>query len=113
VIQDCRGAHGSEGVLIPYHNEGQDGYDTLEWIVDQPWCNGRVGTWGSSYVGPVAATLDAGHRLQVDICGAYFPLFDRNTNTGQGPFSDQMQKSTEQVHHGPNQPSQIVLPIIK
>jgi uncharacterized protein len=53
VIQDCRGAHASEGSLIPYNNEGQDGYDTLEWIVDQPWCNGRVGTWGSSYVGAV------------------------------------------------------------
>lgn len=51
VIQDCRGTHASEGVLIPYNNEGQDGYDTIEWIGQQPWSNGRVGTWGSSYVG--------------------------------------------------------------
>ena len=53
VVQDCRGTHGSEGVLAPYNNEGQDGYDTIEWIVRQPWCNGRVGMTGGSYVGAV------------------------------------------------------------
>ena len=41
VFQDCRGTHGSEGVLAPYNNEGQDGYDTIEWITRQPWCSGR------------------------------------------------------------------------
>lgn len=51
VAQDCRGRFESEGVFIPYNNEGQDGYDAIEWLVRQPWCNGRVGMWGSSYVG--------------------------------------------------------------
>ncbi len=32
IIQDCRGTRASEGVLAPYNNEGQDGYDTIEWI---------------------------------------------------------------------------------
>ena len=53
VIQDCRGAHASEGVMVPYNNEGQDGYDCIEWITRQPWCNGRVGMWGASYTGAV------------------------------------------------------------
>ena len=53
VIQDCRGTHGSEGVMAPYNNEGQDGYDTIDWIGRQPWCNGRVGMVGGSYVGAV------------------------------------------------------------
>lgn len=53
VAQDCRGTRASEGVLAPYNNEGQDGYDTLEWITRQPWCNGRVGMVGGSYVGAV------------------------------------------------------------
>jgi predicted acyl esterase len=22
-----------------------DGFDTLEWIAKQPWCNGKIGTW--------------------------------------------------------------------
>ncbi|MCB1093200.1 MAG: CocE/NonD family hydrolase, partial [Verrucomicrobiae bacterium] len=51
VIQDCRGTHASEGILIPYNSEGQDGYDCIEWITRQPWCNGRVGMTGASYVG--------------------------------------------------------------
>jgi putative CocE/NonD family hydrolase len=53
VMQDCRGTRDSEGVMAPYNNEGQDGYDTLEWITRQPWCSGRVGMMGGSYVGAV------------------------------------------------------------
>lgn len=51
VIQDCRGTFKSKGDLIPYNNEGQDGFDAIEWVYRQPWCNGRIGMWGSSYVG--------------------------------------------------------------
>jgi putative CocE/NonD family hydrolase len=51
VVQDCRGKFASGGDFIPYNNEGQDGYDSIEWIGKQPWCNGRIGMWGSSYVG--------------------------------------------------------------
>ena len=53
VMQDCRGTRASEGVMAPYNNEGQDGYDTIEWITRQPWCSGRVGMMGGSYVGAV------------------------------------------------------------
>jgi hypothetical protein len=53
VMQDCRGTKASEGVLAPYNNEGQDGYDTIEWITRQSWCSGRVGMTGGSYVGAV------------------------------------------------------------
>lgn len=53
IIQDCRGTRASEGVLAPYNNEGQDGYDTIEWIMRQSWCSGRVGMMGGSYVGAV------------------------------------------------------------
>lgn len=53
IAQDCRGKFGSEGTFAPYNNEGQDGYDTIEWITRQPWCSGRVGMMGGSYVGAV------------------------------------------------------------
>lgn len=49
IYQDCRGRYGSEGEFTKYLAEGPDGYDTLAWIVDQPWCNGRIGTMGLSY----------------------------------------------------------------
>ena len=41
VYQDCRGRHGSEGEDRVYADDAADGYDTLEWIAAQPWCNGR------------------------------------------------------------------------
>jgi len=53
IAQDCRGKFGSAGDFAPYNNEGQDGYDTIEWITRQSWCSGRVGMMGGSYVGAV------------------------------------------------------------
>lgn len=49
VMQDCRGRYNSEGEFHKYLNEAEDGYDTLGWLVKQPWCNGKVGTMGLSY----------------------------------------------------------------
>ncbi len=56
VIQDIRGRFKSEGHhAIIFGNEGlgehQDGRDTLKWIAKQPWCNGKIGSWGSSALG--------------------------------------------------------------
>src|SRR6202047_4392460 len=48
VYQDCRGRHGSEGEDRVYADDGADGYDTLDWIAGQDWCNQRVGMSGSS-----------------------------------------------------------------
>lgn len=53
VIQDVRGRFDSEGHFEPRVNEGKDGYDTIEWIADQPWSNGKIGTMGVSYGGTV------------------------------------------------------------
>ena len=50
VVQDCRGRYDSEGEFYPFVHEGDDGFDTLEWIGGQPWCNGRVGMFGDSYL---------------------------------------------------------------
>ena len=49
IFQDCRGRYASEGVFTKYTSEGEDGFDTLAWIVEQPWCNGRIGSMGLSY----------------------------------------------------------------
>ncbi len=51
VVQDCRGRFESAGDFVPYNSEGQDGFDAIEWLGKQSWCNGRIGMWGSSYVG--------------------------------------------------------------
>lgn len=50
VVQDCRGRYGSDGTYYPFVREGEDGQDTLGWLRCQPWCNGRVGMFGDSYL---------------------------------------------------------------
>lgn len=49
VVQDVRGRYESDGEFEAYVSEGLDGVDTLEWVAAQPWCNGKIGTWGRSY----------------------------------------------------------------
>jgi putative CocE/NonD family hydrolase len=57
VYQDCRGRWGSEGEFVKYLADGEDGYDCCAWIVQQPWCNGRIGTMGLSYAAHTQASL--------------------------------------------------------
>jgi uncharacterized protein len=51
VIVDCRGTGDSGGDFCFFVGDGEDGYDVVEWIARQPWCNGRVGMRGASYTG--------------------------------------------------------------
>ena len=51
VVQDCRGRFESEGAFHAYLPEIEDGYDTLEWVASQAWCDGNIGMWGRSYGG--------------------------------------------------------------
>jgi uncharacterized protein len=51
VLQDTRGRSESEGLFDAMQPEAEDGFDTQQWIVRQEWCNGKIGTFGGSYVG--------------------------------------------------------------
>lgn len=57
VIQDVRGRYRSEGTFGFLAQEPNDGYDTVEWIAKQPWSNGAVGTFGTSYAGWTQSAL--------------------------------------------------------
>lgn len=46
-----RGSGLSEGSGDLYSHYGEDGYDAVEWMARQPWCNGRVGMVGASLLG--------------------------------------------------------------
>ena len=59
VVQDVRGRYRSEGTFYFLKNEGPDGYDTVEWIAQQPWSNGEVGTLGTSYMAWTQSSLAA------------------------------------------------------
>ena len=53
VFQSVRGRFDSDGDWYPYYQEINDGDDTLSWIAEQPWSNGKVGMFGSSYLASV------------------------------------------------------------
>ncbi len=54
VIVDWRGFYGSATALYAgAPSLGFDGYDVVEWVAGQAWCNGNVGTWGPSALGRV------------------------------------------------------------
>lgn len=51
VLQACRGTGRSGGEFDPLTNEREDGLATLDWIKQQTWFDGRLGTSGPSYLG--------------------------------------------------------------
>ncbi|MGB2645406.1 MAG: CocE/NonD family hydrolase, partial [Candidatus Acidiferrum sp.] len=50
-LVDVRGRGNSGGAFEPFVNEAKDGYDVVEWLAKQPYCNGKVTMWGGSYAG--------------------------------------------------------------
>lgn len=88
VFQDVRGHGKSQGHFMIYTNEGNDGYDTVEWIAKQPWSNGEVGTSGYSYD---AATQNALARedpphLKSMFIGYGTANYHDDTEANQGAF---------------------------
>jgi len=66
VSQDVRGRYASEGGFYPMKNEAQDGYDAIEWLARQPWCDGNVAMAGGSYLGftQLAAAMERPPHLR-------------------------------------------------
>lgn len=56
VAQDVRGMGQSDGEKFVFYADGwrpglTDGAETISWVRSQPWCNGKIGTWGGSALG--------------------------------------------------------------
>jgi len=80
-VQDVRGRYASEGTFDVFRQEINDGYDAVEWLAAQPWCNGKVAMDGGSYLGytQLAAAMAAPPHLCA-ISPAVPPAdFDRGT----------------------------------
>ena len=72
---DVRGTGDSDGFVIDeyqFPQEQLDGYDALEWLAAQPWCNGRTGMWGTSYAGFTALQVA---QIQPPSLGAIAPMY--------------------------------------
>jgi len=94
VVLDWRGFFGSADAAAAGSDIGRDGFDAVEWIAAQPWCDGRVGTWGASALAvaqfATAAERPPHLRAAVPIVGharneyrLYYPggVYARNKNT--------------------------------
>lgn len=86
MIEDVRGRYASQGVFGPTEQEGPDSSDTITWIAEQPWSDGRVAMAGSSYLGMVqwwAAVQDNPHLVTISpICSGDDEYLDRFYSTG-------------------------------
>jgi len=67
VVVDWRGFFGSTSADVPLYDRGLDGYDCVEWIALQNWCNGKVGTFGGSALGLIQFQT-ARHRPPHLVC---------------------------------------------
>ncbi len=64
LVQDVRGKGRSDGFYQAFINDAFDGYDTVEWMAKQDWCNGSIGITGASAMGyttMLAATMKPAH----------------------------------------------------
>lgn len=65
VIQETRSALDVEGKTFPFVTDGwgklQDGYDTVEWLAQSPYTNGKIGTWGASALGITQLLMAPSH----------------------------------------------------
>lgn len=50
-LVDVRGRGNSGGTFEPFTNDAKDGYDIVEWLAKQAFCDGKVTMWGGSYAG--------------------------------------------------------------
>jgi hypothetical protein len=79
LVQGVRGCYGSEGSFTPHLQEAADGAATVAWLRTQPWFDGRLGSWGPSYLGYTQWATAAGAPGAL---GAMLPII-----TSADPFT--------------------------
>jgi uncharacterized protein len=90
VIQDTRGRYMSDGVAQP-HDEAQDGFDTIAWVAQLPYVNGKVGMFGGSYLATtqlLAATLKPPALVALFPASSYASRYDMVFQGGAFYLSD-------------------------
>jgi len=90
VIGDLRGSGASGGEHIGNYNAGgvslgQDAYDFIEWVAEQPWCDGNVGMIGISYFGSMqvlAAAERPPHLKAIFVSGGHYDFYETTYHGG-------------------------------
>ncbi len=111
VVQDVRGKFDSDGLFAPLEQEAADGHDTLDWVANQRWCNGRVGMFGRSYLGIVQLpAASGGHEALRCVLPGVAPVDFFNdwirydgcfalANTLRWPFEHTTQRTRQGTSH--------------
>lgn len=94
VIVDVRGTGASTGIRTMEFSpeEVKDGATVVDWIISQPWSNGKVGSTGVSYLGTTAEMLLVNQHPAVKACiprSSIYDLYNDIVLPGgvpQGPF---------------------------
>lgn len=84
IVADARGTGKSDGECIGFIGtggdwEGKDCYDLIEWIAEQPWCDGNVGMTGISYLASIMIGVAAEQppHLKALFChGGHFNMYE-------------------------------------
>lgn len=78
LVVDVRGSGASFGSRRAEFDalEVRDGWDLVDWIIAQPWSDGKVGAQGVSYVGTTADLLLVNQHPAVKAIAPLFALFD-------------------------------------
>lgn len=91
---DARGSGASFGTRASEYGqqEVRDGYDVVEWVVQQPWCDGKAGAFGISYSGTTAELLCASGHPAVRAVVVGWSDFDdyRSPSRPYGLFAESM-----------------------
>lgn len=51
ITVNTRGKKCSTDEINPFERDAEDAYNIIDWISKQPWCNGKIGMVGGSYLG--------------------------------------------------------------
>ncbi|GIV32906.1 MAG: putative serine esterase [Chitinophagales bacterium] len=107
VIVDVRGSGASTGTRTMEFSpeEVKDGAEIVDWIISQPWSNGKVASTGISYVGTTAELLLINQHPAVKACVPRSNIFDLYNHivfpngVRQGPFIKIWGKTTHALDH--------------
>ncbi|MBD3230844.1 MAG: hypothetical protein GF329_21885, partial [Candidatus Lokiarchaeota archaeon] len=84
VFQDIRGTTNSSehGTFALTYYMRKDGMETLEWITERFWYNGKIGTWGASFFGMSQLSISFDNNglvtcMNPAICSLTSPVYQR------------------------------------
>ncbi|MCB0666003.1 MAG: CocE/NonD family hydrolase [Saprospiraceae bacterium] len=68
VVVDWRCRFASTAACALGSDDGEDGYDVVEWIARQSWSNGKIGMWGPSALGNIQYKVAKTHPPHLLVC---------------------------------------------